>query len=1151
MVPERSRLSHSNLDVTSRKPSPNTTTKHLSPLPAFEIPSFELPDFDFNPNFSITAPDRTASTDAKHTSLPASEPDKMGRARGKSLLTRRQSWMPGSKSPSEHDFPQEQEKEPSRPPQSPLEPQYAEQKAADKSRSVSGSFASLAKRSTSWISTSRSPSPSPRKEARDYISHKPQAREPSPNTEPVTKSPKYLRKRATSGMDREANKSSDSLGKLGNYLSKMKQRPQSLLVRGMTVNDGDSTASSIASSATNTRPSNAASENSNTTVPDEVQRPPTTQQPRDPLWSAFKSLDAEYSRFQAKSVHMKVGVVRNTLLPFLRKYALHPSNNTLHFAELESRASILNKWWIGLLDLLDGKANQSVAGVDRPIVLEVTTILMMRPEWRQCIPQFSPLAHRSPREPVGRKGRAHSDESGNQSRSSTADSDFLAESAEHNVRTMFVTNLVTQMGIVVDKLSQRHAPLSLVNFAGRACAYAFFFAPGVAEVLVRLWALTPDVLRRVADEFRLPRRSKGESDDLTALFPPSLENLGWSSVRAMVQSLRQAAQLPLTTAKIAWHGQWVSRWRGHDTDLFFLFCKYYYILAEEFMPPNLPLVEKGRAPAFVLVNAQLLATLDSTIHRQAGLEASMGLPLSEGADASAMALPMNLNNNISRGMNENRLIALLKDFLSTSSMAFPGARHSFAEAFMALMKAAAKRTCQFDHNACFTLCDFLEESLAAYRGFLGMGRVSLDYVDWPFWLDVCQKILDSNHTMSEVRVLSLVFSIWDVATSEQARKEAICQGWLLTEYTFNKFFNNWCPMVRAYYMRLLCWRICRNDGSANGVDIRMFHLAATRLGTVWSHYQWLRDSADGQSNCAPSTAPATPAPGKRFMIIRTEAPGAQPGLMVGFDSFSTSFNPLESTSTAPAPPEFVSPPNTDTAAYKKKWNLLGRVLHLSNGSNPEDAEPSVRDGTMAHKPAPPPKGASNPVTPPASDTDSIGSSPIYESLRYVFKFTLSWNGPNMMPPAERILTQPRLPLPAQSQLGFSDIGRPAPTRAVSGSVQSGLIEAAKNAELSETSASPRSSATMDRRGSQSPSIERISSNQSSLYQDRITTPTTEAFVHGTKPSRHLERGAKYSGRALAEWSLVVAECNSFIDRRRDEGVPDLSEVEVPSLGMPR
>ncbi len=43
--------------------------------------------------------------------------------------------------------------------------------------------------------------------------------------------------------------------------------------------------------------------------------------------------------------------------------------------------------------------------------------------------------------------------------------------------------------------------------------------------------------------------------------------------------------------------------------------------------------------------------------------------------------------------------------------------------------------------------------------------------------------------------------------------------------------------------------------------------------------------------------------------------------------------------------------------------------------------------------------------------------------------------------------------------------------------------------------------------------------------------------------------SKYSGRALAEWNMVVNECNSFVDRRRDEGVLGLSDVEVPSLGV--
>lgn len=43
--------------------------------------------------------------------------------------------------------------------------------------------------------------------------------------------------------------------------------------------------------------------------------------------------------------------------------------------------------------------------------------------------------------------------------------------------------------------------------------------------------------------------------------------------------------------------------------------------------------------------------------------------------------------------------------------------------------------------------------------------------------------------------------------------------------------------------------------------------------------------------------------------------------------------------------------------------------------------------------------------------------------------------------------------------------------------------------------------------------------------------------------------AKYSGRALAEWALVVAECNNFSERRRSEGVPGLRWVEVPTLGV--
>jgi hypothetical protein len=53
------------------------------------------------------------------------------------------------------------------------------------------------------------------------------------------------------------------------------------------------------------------------------------------------------------------------------------------------------------------------------------------------------------------------------------------------------------------------------------------------------------------------------------------------------------------------------------------------------------------------------------------------------------------------------------------------------------------------------------------------------------------------------------------------------------------------------------------------------------------------------------------------------------------------------------------------------------------------------------------------------------------------------------------------------------------------------------------------------------------------------------------PPRKGEKAAraKYAGRALAEWALVVGECNNFVERRRAEGVPSLRWVEVPTLGV--
>lgn len=213
---------------------------------------------------------------------------------------------------------------------------------------------------------------------------------------------------------------------------------------------------------------------------------------------------------------------------------------------------------------------------------------------------------------------------------------------------------------------------------------------------------------------------------------------------------------------------------------------------------------------------------------------------------------------------------------------------------------------------------------------------------------------------------------------------------------------------------------------------------------------------------------------------------------------------------------------------------------------------------------------------------------------------------------DRILTRPRLPAPAQacvsSCLAFA--GRrsgslpPPPadlapvTWRISGAMAGGLVSEAKNANPTESvpadgstsgrtrprvnswmsshsgasSVSPRArsrageedrSAAVskgdqddERSASASPhSCNNSLDNDSGREREREQEREQEhergrAVVQATEPigPAALLR-AKYGGRALAEWSLVVNECNSFVDRRRDEGVSGLKEVEVPCLGI--
>ena len=471
--------------------------------------------------------------------------------------------------------------------------------------------------------------------------------------------------------------------------------------------------------------------------------------------------------------------------------------------------------------MLNGRHGESVSGNDRPAILDAVTALMARPEW--ILPLSSIVMRPSKTARTSLKSQSTTSLGSNMS-------DFLADSVHHNVRNTFTQNLLAQMAYVVEKMSTRNVAASVVTFCGKATAFAFFYCEGVAEILVRLWATPSDTLRRVLAEGSTQKQSEIDSVSgrVCTAYPQCLHSLKLKALRPMMKYLRSIphSPMPIATTYIPWHGPWVSRWSGKDTDLFFVFTKFYTDIACRFLPDDPSPEERMAAPGWVLVQAQILTILDATI-QQTNSESSIGqigpssvtfddLLGEADANATVLALPA---HSVVRTMGENRLIMLLRECLSSATIMADKSRSIFAQSFSILLKVATRRTSMYDHNACFTLCDFLEEAIPILQRYQQETDVTVAIIDWSFWLDVSKYMLKSQNSMTEVRICAFLYSMWSIITSDEDRRRELCLDWLVAEDTFHTNFNHWCPMVRAFFMRLLVWKVARLNG--NGSDVNL------------------------------------------------------------------------------------------------------------------------------------------------------------------------------------------------------------------------------------------------------------------------------------------------------------------------------------------
>lgn len=258
----------------------------------------------------------------------------------------------------------------------------------------------------------------------------------------------------------------------------------------------------------------------------------------------------------------------------------------------------------------------------------------------------------------------------------------------------------------------------------------------------------------------------------------------------------------------------------------------------------------------------------------------------------------------------------------------------------------------------------------------------------------------------------------------------------------------------------------------------------------------------------PAIVPCRPAPGRALLILRNDNQSpASAGLFLGFDgNFSGTGNqptPYRRHSTLPGLAKIEQNENKARTEpppqSKKKWGgLLSKILPFSSDEGTENGTLSPSRGSVS------PSGK-----PPSRDDD----------LNNVRKETANARSRLSMYHSKTSSSSSDLLSPGHRAYAFKFSLEPIP-----------LSHQQVNVRRARPFSPPR-----------------LPQEAHSCLLSHV--PGLSDQVQAREPKGAAMSGVKYAGRALAEWGLVVSECNGFAERRKSEGVPSLKFIEVPTLGI--
>ena len=271
-------------------------------------------------------------------------------------------------------------------------------------------------------------------------------------------------------------------------------------------------------------------------------------------------------------------------------------------------------------------------------------------------------------------------------------------------------------------------------------------------------------------------------------------------------------------------------------------------------------------------------------------------------------------------------------------------------------------------------------------------------------------------------------------------------------------------------------------------DVRrsIYSHLTTQLSRTWCHYLFLQRDADSGNAKLLTTWPSDPVPGRRLLIVRDDNMPAPLGTSLSFDA-------LMAASAEPSAYQQYSSLNSlsrsSTVVERQRSpspapKRWGLLKNMMPFGGPGKTDEPLRVDTKVDPVAASKKGISPSKSSNNSTPDpSTPATPNPAKPVGSFKFSLEWSERAGAPPSNQSRNR-KLHPPRLPHTAQSIL------RSMSGD---------------EPRYAPRAPAGLD-----------------------------------VGPS-------KYTGRALAEWWLLLLECQNFYERRKAEGVTNLKAVETPTL----